>query len=87
MSRRTWWQRWWRRLVIIAGVLLVVFAGASAVAAGFPESNSFCGTDCHEMRPYRDAWEKSSHKDADCVQCHIPPEAIDFVETKFYASR
>jgi cytochrome c nitrite reductase small subunit len=39
------------------------------------------------MWPYRDTWQKSSHKDADCVQCHIPPGTVNFVETKFYASR
>ena len=86
-SGRSWWSRWWKRLAIIAGVLVVLFVGASAVAAKFTESNRFCGTDCHEMWPYRDTWEKSAHKDAACVQCHIPPGPVNFVETKLYASR
>ena len=85
--RRSWWSRWWKRLAIIAVVLVVLFVGASAVAARLTESNRFCGSDCHEMWPYRDTWEKSTHKNVDCVQCHIPPGAVNFVETKAYASR
>ena len=85
--RRGWWRRWWKTLAVIAGVLVVLFVGGTAVAAKFTESNRFCGTDCHEMWPYRDTWEKSTHKRADCVQCHIPPGPVNFVETKFYASR
>ena len=67
--------------------MVVVLIAASAVAARFTESNKFCGTDCHEMWPYRDTWEKSTHKDTDCVQCHIPPGAVNFAVTKLYASR
>ena len=35
---------------------VVLFIGGSALAARFTESNKFCGTDCHEMWPYRDTW-------------------------------
>lgn len=84
---KTWLRHWWKRLLIAAGVLVLLLVGASAVAAKFTESNRFCGSDCHEMWPYRDTWEKSAHKSADCVQCHIPPGAVNFVETKLAASR
>ena len=85
--RRSWWSRWWMRIAVVAGVVVVLLVAGSALAASFTESNRFCGTDCHEMWPYRDTWEKSSHKRADCVQCHIAPGFVNFVETKFYASR
>ena len=84
---KTWWQRWWRRLLLVSGVIVVLLVGASAVAARFTESDKFCGSDCHEMWPYRDTWEKSAHKDTHCVECHIPPGAVNFVETKLAASR
>jgi nitrate/TMAO reductase-like tetraheme cytochrome c subunit len=85
--RKSFWRRW-PGILIILGVLAVVLGGGSmAVAARFTENNRFCGTDCHEMWPYRDTWEKSTHKTADCVQCHIPPGPVNFVETKMYASR
>jgi len=86
-TRGSWWSRWWRRLAVIVVVLIVLAVVASVAAARFTESDKFCGTDCHEMWPYRDIWEKSSHRDAACVQCHIPPGYVNFVETKLYASR
>jgi nitrate/TMAO reductase-like tetraheme cytochrome c subunit len=86
-QKRTWWQRWWKRIAIIVGVLVILFVGGSAVAARFTESNKFCGTDCHEMWPYRDTWAKSTHKQVDCVKCHIPPGPVNFVKTKMAASR
>ena len=84
---RSWWSRWWKRLAIVVGVLVVLFVGGSALAAKFTESNKFCGTDCHEMWPYRDTWAKSTHKQVDCVKCHIPPGPVNFLITKAYASR
>ena len=86
-AERSWWSRWWKRIAIVAGVLVVLFIGGSALAAKFTENNKFCGTDCHEMWPYRDTWEKSAHRRTDCVQCHIPPGVVNFVETKLAASR
>jgi nitrate/TMAO reductase-like tetraheme cytochrome c subunit len=84
---RSWWSRWWKRIAIVVAVIVVLFVGGSAVAARFTESNKFCGTDCHEMWPYRDTWAKSAHKQVDCVQCHIPPGPVNFVKTKLAASR
>jgi len=75
------------RLLIVAVVVLVFLVAASVVGARFTESNRFCGTDCHEMWPYRDTWAKSTHKSTDCVQCHIPPGPVNFALTKMYASR
>jgi cytochrome c nitrite reductase small subunit len=75
------------KLLIVLAVLFVCLVAASAVAARFTESDKFCGTDCHEMWPYRDSWAESTHKDTACVQCHIPPGVVNFALTKLYASR
>jgi hypothetical protein len=83
----SWWSRWRKRIAFIVVVVVVVFIGGSAVAARFTESNKFCGTDCHEMWPYRNTWAASTHKNANCVQCHIPPGPVNFALTKLYASR
>ena len=84
---RSWWSRWWKRIAIVVGILVILFIGGSAVAAKFTESNKFCGTDCHEMWPYRDTWAKSTHKQVDCVKCHIAPGPVNFLKTKMAASR
>ncbi len=86
-AKRSWWSRWWKRLAIIVGVLVLLSIGGSALAAKFTENNKFCGTDCHEMWPYRDTWAKSTHKQVDCVKCHIAPGPVSFIKTKMAASR
>ena len=84
---RRWWSPWWAKVLVVLGIFALLFIGGSAVAAKFTESNKFCGTDCHEMWPYRDTWETSAHKNVACVQCHIPPGAVNFAKTKISASR
>jgi nitrate/TMAO reductase-like tetraheme cytochrome c subunit len=85
--KKSFWRRWPGIVIILGAFVLVFGAGSMAVAARFTENNRFCGTDCHEMWPYRDTWAKSTHKKVDCVKCHIPPGPVNFVETKLYASR
>jgi nitrate/TMAO reductase-like tetraheme cytochrome c subunit len=81
------WRRRSGRITIAAAVVLALFVVASFTAARFTENNRFCGTDCHEMWPYRDTWQASAHKRVDCVRCHIPPGPINFIETKLAALR
>ena len=66
---RSWWSRWWKRLAIIVGVLVLLFIGGSALAAKFTENNKFCGTDCHEMWPYRDTWLSRPTNRSTGVKC------------------
>ena len=63
--------------LVVVGILVVLFVGGYGRRLRFTESNKFCGTDCHEMWPYRDTWAASTHKNADCVQCHIPPGTVE----------
>ncbi len=67
-------------LIIIAAVIVVVII-ASFVTAEAMSTNSSCNS-CHEMNPYYDSWSASSHKDAKCVDCHIPPGFPNFVKAK-----
>ena len=84
---RRWWSPWWAKVLVVVAIFAVLFIGGSAVAAKFTESDKFCGTDCHEMWPLRDTWAASKHKSVACVQCHIPPGTVNFLETKLAASR
>lgn len=86
-TSRGFWRSTRGKLLIIALIVLAFLIGSAFVAARFTESNRFCGTDCHEMWPYRDTWKASTHHTVDCVQCHIPPGPVNFVLTKMYASR
>jgi nitrate/TMAO reductase-like tetraheme cytochrome c subunit len=84
---RGFWGSTSGKLLIITLAVLALLVGSAFVAARFTESNRFCGSDCHEMWPYRDTWHASTHHIVDCVQCHIPPGPVNFVLTKIYASR
>jgi len=64
-SARRWWSPWWAKVLVVVAILGILFVGGSAFAAQFTESNKSCGTDCQEMWPYRDTWEKSAHKNVD----------------------
>jgi nitrate/TMAO reductase-like tetraheme cytochrome c subunit len=62
-------RRWLRLLVqlTIAGVILL-----TAGTVGFVEYSgqpSFC-KNCHNMVPYYESWQTSSHKDVKCILCH-----------------
>jgi nitrate/TMAO reductase-like tetraheme cytochrome c subunit len=67
-------------LIVIAAIIVVVII-ASFVAAEAMSTNSSCNS-CHEMNPYYESWSASSHKDAKCVECHIPPGFPNFVKAK-----
>lgn len=68
----------WGKWLVVGGVGFVVLSVVSVEATS---QASFCGT-CHIMEPYYDSWKKSSHKDVQCVECHIPPGAKSFVAAK-----
>jgi nitrate/TMAO reductase-like tetraheme cytochrome c subunit len=61
------------RLVVQTGILAVILLSLGAV--GFIEYSAqpvFC-TNCHNMLPYYESWETSSHSDVPCIRCHYAP--------------
>lgn len=60
-------------------IIVIVFAFLySLQLANFP---GFC-TKCHFMEPYAEAWEHSSHKNVNCVDCHYEPGLRPVVQGK-----
>ena len=78
-------RRRWVVLIVIASVIVFLVI-AAFVTAHFTSASSFCDT-CHEMEPYYDSWQASSHATADCVECHIPPGFVSYVQTKLFSFR
>jgi nitrate/TMAO reductase-like tetraheme cytochrome c subunit len=70
-----------RRAALAVAVLVVVVA---AIFVRISESPRFCYA-CHIMRPYYRAWEESSHKEVNCLECHYPPTVAGHVKSKFVA--
>lgn len=58
---------------------LVVVLGVASVE--ITSQNWFCNS-CHIMNPYYDSWKAGTHKDVDCVKCHISPGVDNFIAAK-----
>jgi nitrate/TMAO reductase-like tetraheme cytochrome c subunit len=78
-----------RRWIIagsVVGAVIVLLIIAAFVAAHFTSRSSFCNS-CHEMNPYYASWQTSTHKTAECRDCHIPPGFVSYIKTKLGSLR
>jgi nitrate/TMAO reductase-like tetraheme cytochrome c subunit len=76
---RWWWSKRWRRWLTVGGLPLFL-AGNVALVEVTSHSN-FCKS-CHIMVPYYESWANGSHKDVQCVKCHIEPGVDNFIHAK-----
>ena len=69
-----------RRLLLIGGAVIVI---GVVVVAGMEISSTpkFCSS-CHNMTPYYESWEVSSHDEVSCIKCHSDPGLGSFIKTK-----
>jgi len=96
-KKRRCWYRWPRitidlshprhRRSLLMGLFGFAFLGISLTVVGYKgyaytESDEFCGTACHPMRPQFARYERSPHANVECVDCHIGPGFKSFVESK-----
>lgn len=73
---RSWtWKRW----LVVALIAFPIFTVTSVEVTS---QSWFCNS-CHIMGPYYDSWRVGTHKDVDCVQCHISPGVTNFLAAKF----
>ena len=59
-------------LLALLGAWLFLMVVMAAAAAWYTSRPEFCNS-CHIMEPYYKSWQKSSHKDVTCIECHFPP--------------
>jgi nitrate/TMAO reductase-like tetraheme cytochrome c subunit len=74
------------RIAAVIVAVLVVLVGVTYGVAEYTTRSSFCNS-CHEMNPYYQSWQASSHNGAECKDCHIPSGFTNFVKTKVSAFR
>ena len=70
-----------------ATAILAIVAGAMALggaAVPLTDHPKFCAS-CHNIAPSYDSWIKSSHKEVECVTCHVRPGVEGFLRDKAYA--
>ncbi len=63
----------WKRAVAWGLGGFFLFTLISFVVAAEVTSRSFFCRSCHIMEPYYQAWASSSHKDVECITCHMEP--------------
>jgi len=71
-------------LTLTAGLLVALGVVAVGTAVEVTSRPQFCGS-CHIMRPYYESWQKSSHHNIACVDCHIPPGVTAEFRKKYEA--
>ena len=74
------------RFWVVVAVLGVIVL-ACAVPVWFTATPGQCAS-CHEMKPYYDSWQASSHREAasNCLYCHARPGVLNLLsyEAGFY---
>jgi nitrate/TMAO reductase-like tetraheme cytochrome c subunit len=79
-------RRRWVIALSIIGAVIVILIIAAFVTAHYTSASSFCDG-CHEMDPYHQSWQASTHSSVECRECHIPPGAIPYIKTKLGSLR
>jgi hypothetical protein len=71
----------------IAGIAVAVLVVVCAIPIALTATPGQCAS-CHEMKPYFDSWQSSSHRAAapNCLYCHVKPGVFNLVgyEVGFY---
>lgn len=68
----------WKRRV---AALVIALPVVSVPTVEITSHSRFCNS-CHIMEPYYTSWKHGSHKDVECVKCHIAPGVTNFVAAK-----
>jgi nitrate/TMAO reductase-like tetraheme cytochrome c subunit len=68
----------WPARILLVMVAIAVASTGAIVITGQP---GFCNS-CHIMNPYYDSWEKSSHSEVNCLDCHLQPGFTGYVKGK-----
>jgi nitrate/TMAO reductase-like tetraheme cytochrome c subunit len=68
----------WPARILLVMVAITVASTGAIVITGQP---GFCNS-CHIMNPYYGSWEKSSHSEVNCLDCHLKPGFAGYVKGK-----
>src|SRR5271169_2084109 len=80
-----------RRLAIFfaatTAINIIIGTQGTYRAVQHMETPRFCGQSCHVMKPEFIAHENSPHARVECVDCHVGPGAVGWVESKKAGTR
>lgn len=75
--------RSWKAMSIVIGIPLAIVA-VIFISLEVTSSPRFCQT-CHNMKPYYESWEASTHNQVSCTKCHIGPGTGTYFRRKYEA--
>jgi nitrate/TMAO reductase-like tetraheme cytochrome c subunit len=65
-----------RNWVLVAIALVIALPLMLGTAFEVTDRPQFCGSACHEMNVFRDAWKAGPHKNLWCSDCHVPRDPV-----------
>ena len=71
---------WFFIVVTVLNILIGTQLTYRAVT--YMETPQFCGGSCHTMKPELAAYRNSPHSRVECVDCHVAPGAVGWVNSK-----
>src|ERR1043166_9071997 len=82
VDRRTALRRlaWFFAITTFANILIGTQVTYRAVK--HMETPQFCGSSCHTMAPELAAYQNSPHSSVECVECHVTPGAVGWLNSK-----
>ncbi|MDD5458015.1 MAG: NapC/NirT family cytochrome c [Phycisphaerae bacterium] len=75
--KKLWKMRWHSKILLLI-LMAGVFTGGSLVVTSQP---GFCNS-CHIMNSYYASWQKSSHSEINCLDCHLQPGFTGYIKGK-----
>jgi hypothetical protein len=86
-SRKTSIKRLGIFLAVATLVNIVIMSQLSYGALTYMDGVPFCGQSCHVMKPEFTAHQVSPHARVLCVECHVTPGAVGWVQSKMAGTR
>ena len=68
--------------IVVTVVNILIGTQLTYRAVTYMETPQFCGGSCHTMKPELAAYQNSPHSRVECVDCHVAPGAMGWVNSK-----
>ncbi len=75
---RPWYRKTWFAALAVVG-FVAILAVIVVIPVWATETPAYCAS-CKATKPAGESWERSTHAMVSCVECHIPPGAVNAVK-------
>ena len=68
--------------IVVTLINILIGTQLTYRAVSYMETPQFCGASCHSMKPELAAYRNSPHSRVECVDCHVAPGAVGWINSK-----